>query len=98
MNSAGSRLEGSNDIQREMWGYYEGPLGTPFVGSGLCSVELNRAISNRIPKDMLPGLVEPVTAMEVRAAIFSIKADKAPGPDSYNLECLFLLAKLGYNW
>lgn len=84
VNSAGTRLEDPTEIESEILGYFEGLLGTSFHGSGNYSVELNRAISNKIPENMLPSLVMPVTVEEVRAAVFSIKADKALGGTGYN--------------
>ncbi|XP_060965278.1 uncharacterized protein LOC133034246 [Cannabis sativa] len=58
-----------------------------FTSQGVCDVavtSLLQGITNRLSTHQVAFLAEPYTEVEVKNALFSLSADKAPGPDGLN--------------
>lgn len=48
-------------------------------------MNFSRLLANNMPRD-LAGLERPFTREEIKAAVFSLGGDKAPGPDGFPMQ------------
>lgn len=80
----GVRLTDPADVKGEILGYYIGLLGSPFEQQVDATPVLNLAVSHRLTSVMKESLTKSITGAEIKAAMWSINGDKAPGPDGYN--------------
>ncbi|XP_021996985.1 uncharacterized protein LOC110894117 [Helianthus annuus] len=80
IRDASGKLHENAMVQKAFVEHYEKFLGFPGVTSLNPSPEL---FTKTIERDVALHMVRPVTAEEVRKAMFSMGSDKAPGPDGY---------------
>lgn len=69
---------------RRILDYYVGQLGTPFSEKRDAQQVLNLVLTQKVDQDVGMDLVKPVTALEVKQAMWSIKGDKAPAQMVFN--------------
>ncbi|XP_020249133.1 uncharacterized protein LOC109826515 [Asparagus officinalis] len=81
-NSHGDRLTDGEEIVKEFVSYYKRLMGT-----AIHTVKPDRHITQNgacLNSSQASELSKPVTSEEIRAAIFSMHDNKAPGPDGFN--------------
>lgn len=83
-NSNGVRLCTPSEVKQEILDYYVGQLGTPFSEKRDAQQVLNLVLTQKVDQDVGMDLVKPVTALEVKQAMWSIKGDKAPAQMIFN--------------
>ncbi|KAI8561587.1 hypothetical protein RHMOL_Rhmol04G0351900 [Rhododendron molle] len=83
-DASGTRLTDPVEVKGEILGYYMGLLGTSFAQKVDASHVVSIAVAQRLPSDMKEALSKPVSSMEIKAAMWSIKGEKAPGPDGFS--------------
>lgn len=81
--STGVRLTDPTEIKKEILGYYEGLLGSSFDQKMDAYPALRLALTRKVGSEFKDGLVKAVSREEVKAAMWSIKGDKALGPDGF---------------
>ncbi|CAN1132905.1 LINE-1 retrotransposable element ORF2 protein [Linum perenne] len=75
-----------DQIAAEAISFYKNLLGTRDIG--VCSQSVSYfedLFPQRIRKHDAEILIEPVTAAEIRSALFSLGADRSPGPDGFTV-------------
>ncbi|GFZ00678.1 hypothetical protein Acr_14g0003130 [Actinidia rufa] len=82
-DGAGQRIEDPCEIKKVIVGFYQDFLGTEFAERREGSRILQDLSIDKVPEE-LKMLIMPVSAEDTRRAMFSIKDDKAPGPDGFN--------------
>ncbi|KAH7861825.1 hypothetical protein Vadar_031371 [Vaccinium darrowii] len=80
-NSHGVRLTDPKEVKEEILGYYVGLLGTPFAQRRDAYQILRLTVEQRLTAAMKEALTCVVSEAEIKSAMWSIKGDKAPGPD-----------------
>ena len=84
IDSQGNRLNSYSQISNEAVSFFQRLLGTPDVNVTGCPHAL---LSDLLPKTLTDEaqleLVRPIIPEEVRATIFAIGGEKAPGPDGF---------------
>ncbi|KAM2227925.1 hypothetical protein ACFXTI_014684 [Malus domestica] len=81
--SDGSITSVENEIKHETVGYFQSLLGSDFA---LPSFEVNLAdlVTNPISTEVVTAIIREVSGDEFCKVCFSLKANKALGPDSFN--------------
>lgn len=80
----GNRVEDPIEVKKLVIQFYKDLLGTGFNGRKAAGDIMLNLIQNKVPEDMKSCLITAVSNLEVKNAMFSIKGDKAPGPDGFN--------------
>lgn len=80
IDANGNRLAWDDDIQNHIVEYYT----ALFWKTQELDLSLVDGINGHVSLDQTMALCASITKEEVRAAIFSMHPDKAPGPDGYN--------------
>ncbi|CAN1126675.1 LINE-1 retrotransposable element ORF2 protein [Linum perenne] len=76
-----------DQIAAEAVSFYKSLLGTEDVEVRSQSVEyFDDLLSNKVASEDSDALILPVTAREVQKALFSLGADKSPGPDGFTVQ------------
>lgn len=80
----GSSLDDPVSIRSEILSYYVGFLGTSFDVRVDAKDLLQQAIPVKLSTTQADALTVPVSAAEIKRALWGINGNKAPGPDGYN--------------
>lgn len=83
-DGSGTRLTDPEAIKGEILGYYMGLLGSPFAQKVDASHVVSLDVTQRLPREFKENLSKPVSRTEIKEAMWSIKGDKAPGPNGFN--------------
>ncbi|KAH7864873.1 hypothetical protein Vadar_019674 [Vaccinium darrowii] len=77
----GNRVEDPIEVKKLIIQFYKDLWGTGFNGRRAAGDIMLHLLQNKVPEDMKSCLITAVSNLEVKNAMFSIKGDKAPGPD-----------------
>ena len=80
----GKKLTTYTKISNEVVSFFQKLLGAVDGNVNSCPTIILEELLHSIAKDAQANLVRPITPAEIKEAIFSIKGDKAPGPDGYS--------------
>lgn len=80
----GNRLEDPEAVTKEVVYFYEKLLGTSFPNRVEAATVMYDLVTARVPFELQAGLTCLATEEEIKATMFSIGGDKAPGPDGFN--------------
>lgn len=80
----GSCLTDQEEIQGKTVAYFKRLWGSQCDNTDLIFDTIEQSIHQRLNLDQQRELEKDVDEEEIRVAMFSIKDDKAPGPDGYN--------------
>lgn len=73
-----------DEIKKEAEGIFKNLWRTPENQSPIDRTWVEEVVKNRVNIAQMHALIKEVTTEEVKEAMFSIKDDKAPGPDGFN--------------
>ena len=83
----GSSLTSQTDIKREATAHFESFLnGSTQAVPSVSHEELSQLVDYRCSTEEMVILQAPVQAEEIKAVLFSMPINKAPGPDGYPME------------
>ncbi|VFQ79134.1 unnamed protein product [Cuscuta campestris] len=82
MDSEGNKVEGTNQVGEVFLEYFNKLLGSELQTDDIKveSMELGSKLSTKKQLE----LIEPITPLQIKEALFSIPSSKSPGPDGYN--------------
>ena len=81
----GIRTEEESAVKNKIVGFYTKLLGTQFDKKKGYGEMMKSLITSKVSDEFKAELIKEVTTEEIKLAMFSIKGDKAPGPDGHNV-------------
>ena len=83
IDADGNRLQTFDQISKEAVSFFQKLIGTWDTRVTGCPQNILKEILQTVPARDAIELIKQVIAAKIKSAMFSIKADKAPGPDGY---------------
>jgi mannosylglycoprotein endo-beta-mannosidase len=80
----GTRIDNPQEVKAEVVSYFKKLLNPDSPCGQLDINSLSRALPNKISPEQCETLGKEVSEEEVKTVLFSLKDNKAPGPDGYN--------------
>ena len=84
IDSQGRKLTTYSQITNEAVSYFQQLLGTVDINVIVCPKMLLAELLSGISEGSQSDLIRPISADEIKATMFSINGDKAPGPDGFS--------------
>lgn len=81
----GNRVNKSEDVYNTFVDSFTNLFGKPFFDCYNIYERINNLVSQRVTSDQFNDLARDVTDKEIHDAFWSLKANKAPGPNGYSL-------------
>ncbi|GLT65634.1 hypothetical protein SLA2020_380530 [Shorea laevis] len=80
----GTRVENPTEVKEEIVGFFQRLLSEVPSNTPINQEVLRKAPPRRLTPDQCNDLLRGVTEGEIKDVLFSLKDNKAPGPDGYN--------------